>query len=89
MAKYTAKDWEDVRKRFHTSIMADTSLSSPAQNLDTDDWPMEAEWNPAGALCFTDHHRATTEIECDTHPEVDCGNLEHFSTGTLLMNELP
>lgn len=43
MAKYTAKDWEDVRKRFHSSIMADTSLSSLAQNLDTADWPVKGE----------------------------------------------
>lgn len=43
MAKYTAKDWEDVRKRFHTSIMADTSLSSLAQNLDTADWPVKGD----------------------------------------------
>ncbi|MBX3735444.1 MAG: hypothetical protein KF715_02040 [Candidatus Didemnitutus sp.] len=43
MAKYTAKDWEDVRKRFHSSIMADTSLSSLAQNLDIADWPVKGD----------------------------------------------
>jgi len=43
MAKFTAKDWEDVRRRFHSSIMADTSLSSLAQNLDTADWPVKGD----------------------------------------------
>lgn len=43
MAKFTAKEWDDIRKRFHNSIMADTSLSSLAQNLDTADWPVKGE----------------------------------------------
>lgn len=43
MAKFTAKEWDDIRKRFHHSIMADTSLSSLAQNLDTADWPVRGE----------------------------------------------
>ncbi|MBI2514557.1 MAG: hypothetical protein HYV96_21490 [Opitutae bacterium] len=43
MAKFTAKEWEEIRKRFHHSIMADTSLSSLAQNLDTADWPVKGE----------------------------------------------
>ena len=43
MAKFTSKDWDDVRKRFRSSIMADTSLSSLAQSLDTADWPVKGE----------------------------------------------
>lgn len=43
MAKFTAKEWDDIRKRFHNSIMADTSLNSLAQNLDTADWPVKGE----------------------------------------------
>lgn len=43
MAKFTAKEWDDIRKRFHNSIMADTSLHSLAQNLDTADWPVKGE----------------------------------------------
>jgi hypothetical protein len=35
MPKYTAPEWEDIRKKFRHSIMADTSLVSLAQNLDT------------------------------------------------------
>ncbi|MGJ3243352.1 MAG: hypothetical protein ACFE0O_10415 [Opitutales bacterium] len=33
--------WNTVRKSFHTSIMVDTRLSSLAENLDLDPWPIE------------------------------------------------
>ncbi|MBA4138389.1 MAG: hypothetical protein C0518_13855 [Opitutus sp.] len=43
MPKFTAQEWDDIRKRFHTSIMADTSLVSLAQNLDTKEWPISGD----------------------------------------------
>ena len=43
MAKYTSTDWDDVRKKFRNSIMAETSLVSLAQNLDMADWPHSGE----------------------------------------------
>ncbi len=39
MAKYTSAEWDEIRKKFRHSIMADTSLVSLAQNLDTKEWP--------------------------------------------------
>jgi hypothetical protein len=36
----TAKEWDEVRSTFATSIMVDTPLSSLAQNLDGPDWPL-------------------------------------------------
>lgn len=39
MAKFTSSEWDDIRKKFRSSIMADTSLVSLAQNLDTQEWP--------------------------------------------------
>jgi len=39
MAKFTSNEWDDIRKKFRHSIMADTSLVSLAQNLDTKEWP--------------------------------------------------
>jgi hypothetical protein len=41
--KSTAKDWDDVRTAFSTSIMVDTALSSLAQNLDATDWPIKGK----------------------------------------------
>jgi len=41
--KSTAKEWDEVRTAFSTSIMVDTSLSSLAQNLDAPDWPIRSK----------------------------------------------
>lgn len=41
--KSTAKDWDEVRTAFSTSIMVDTALSSLAQNLDAADWPIKGK----------------------------------------------
>lgn len=40
--KFTAKDWDEVRLSFASSIMVDTALSSLAQNLEGPDWPIKA-----------------------------------------------
>ncbi len=41
--KSTAKDWDEVRTAFATSIMVDTSINSLAQNLDAAEWPLKAK----------------------------------------------
>jgi hypothetical protein len=41
--KFSAKEWDEVRMGFHTSIMVDTSLNSLAQNLDAPDWPLHGK----------------------------------------------
>lgn len=52
--KLTAKDWDEVRMGFHTSIMVDTSLNSLAQNLDAPDWPLHGkEETPAKYIDLT------------------------------------
>ncbi len=43
MAKYTTTEWDEIRKKFRHSIMADTSLVSLAQNLDTMEWPHKGD----------------------------------------------
>jgi len=43
MAKFNSPEWDEVRKKFRHSIMADTSLVSLAQNLDTKEWPHAGE----------------------------------------------
>jgi hypothetical protein len=43
MPKYSATEWDEIRKKFRHSIMADTSLVSLAQNLDTKEWPLKGE----------------------------------------------
>ena len=41
--KSTAKDWDEVRSAFATSIMVDTPLNSLAQNLDGPEWPIKGK----------------------------------------------
>ena len=43
MGKFNSKEWDEIRKKFRHSIMADTSLVSLAQNLDTQEWPNKGE----------------------------------------------
>lgn len=43
MAKFNSTEWDEIRKKFRNSIMADTSLVSLAQNLDTKEWPHSGE----------------------------------------------
>jgi hypothetical protein len=43
MAKFNTTEWEEIRKKFRHSIMADTSLVSLAQNLDTKEWPHKGD----------------------------------------------
>lgn len=54
MSKFTAQDWDEVRRKFRNSIMADTSLHSLAQNLDINDWPVRGEEEkPSKYIDFT------------------------------------
>lgn len=39
----TAKEWNEVRTAFASSIMVDTSLNSLAQNLDGPEWPIKGK----------------------------------------------
>lgn len=41
--KSTAKEWDEARTAFASSIMVDTALSSLAQNLDAPDWPIRGK----------------------------------------------
>ena len=49
----TAKDWDDVRTSFSSSIMVDTSISSLAQNLDGLEWPFKG--NDEKASTYLDY----------------------------------
>lgn len=54
MAKFNSSEWDEIRKKFRHSIMADTSLISLAQNLDTKEWPHDGEdEKPSKYIDFT------------------------------------
>lgn len=68
MRKYNAADWDEVRKKFRNSIMAETSLISLAQNLDMEEWPVAGdEEKPTKYIDFTwDELLMLPEIEGKT-----------------------
>lgn len=41
--KFTEKDWDEARTAFASSIMVDTQISSLAQNLDGEAWPIKSK----------------------------------------------
>lgn len=58
--------------------------------FDTEDWYVEAEWDEAGARCFSPHNRFHSNVQCyDAKKQAGCGSLSSFSAGTLLMTETP
>ena len=56
--------------------------------VDTNEWYLDGEWDAGGARCFTSHNRASGPTDCPVTPE-GCGDLQHFGSGTLIMNEIP
>jgi hypothetical protein len=66
---------------------------------DTEPWTFEAEWQPQGARCLSQQRVYELQVQLgatsdNTLPPcivsrvtADCGNLAHFSSDTLLMNE--
>lgn len=53
-SRHTAKEWDEVRAAFASSILVDTSLSSLAQNLEGADWPLKGTGEtPAGYIDLT------------------------------------
>lgn len=39
--RHTAREWDEIRRAFCSSILVDTSLNSLAQNLEGRDWPVK------------------------------------------------
>jgi hypothetical protein len=56
---------------------------------DTETWPVEAEWTPAGARCIQRLRVPANGVPpcADRLRSADCGDPRHFQDGTLIMNE--
>ncbi len=57
---------------------------------DSENWPLEAEWDANGARCAVRErlHSAGFEPPCmDRLASPDCGDLAHFEKGTLVISE--
>jgi uncharacterized protein YjbI with pentapeptide repeats len=60
--------------------------------VDTSNFRVEAEWDAHGARCVTNARRAPedADLSCvDSTFAASCGDLSHFDSGTLIINEIP
>jgi hypothetical protein len=59
--------------------------------VDTEEWPFEAEWDVDGARCVVERRVifASGEVPAclPAEPPAGCGDPAHFASGVLLMNE--
>jgi len=57
---------------------------------DSENWNLEAEWDEDGALCAVRDRIAGMNPSCaDELEDDDCGDLDHFAEGTILITEVP
>lgn len=58
--------------------------------VDSDPWILEAEWDADGARCISSARLPALPLPSCLSDLVrdDCGDLEHFATGTLIMTEV-
>lgn len=69
--KSTTRQWDDVRNAFSTSIMADTSLQSLAENLDLPAWPIKGRTEtPANYIDLTFEELVETLADKGQPPEL-------------------
>lgn len=69
--KSTARQWDDVRTTFASSIMADTSLHSLAENLDLPAWPIKGRMEtPASYIDLTLDELVETLADKGQPPEL-------------------
>ncbi len=66
--KSTAKDWDEVRSAFGTSIMVDTSLNSLAQNADGPEWPIRSKDETPAKYIDLDFEEATELLQLKGQP---------------------
>jgi hypothetical protein len=64
-----AKEWDQVRTAFSSSIMVDTALASLAQNLDGLEWPLAGKSETPGNYIDFTHEELVAEFAQRGHPE--------------------
>ncbi len=82
-----AKEWDEVRTAFATSIMVDTSISSLAQNLDGPDWPIKGKDETPARYIDLDYEAAVELLALKTQPESRLDELMVILRDTLSFDE--
>jgi hypothetical protein len=82
-----AKEWDQVRTSFATSIMVDTSLSSLAQNLDGPDWPLKGPGETPSAYIDLSYDEVAELLALKNQPPERLNQLIDILRDTLAFDD--
>lgn len=82
-----AKEWDEVRTAFATSIMVDTSISSLAQNLDGPDWPIKGKDETPARYIDLDYEAAVELLALKNQPASRLDELMIILRDTLSFDD--
>jgi hypothetical protein len=83
----SAKEWDQVRSAFATSIMVDTALSSLAQNLDGPDWPLKGKAETPSAYIDLTYDEVTELLALKGQPPERLDQLLEILRDTLAFDD--
>jgi hypothetical protein len=82
-----AKEWDQVRVAFSTSIMVDTALTSLAQNLDTADWPIKGKEETPSVYIDLTYDEASALLALKGQPPETIDRLTSILKETLAFDD--
>lgn len=86
-ARYTERQWDEVRRAFCSSILADTPLVSLAQNLEGREWPLRGPDEKPSAYIELEFHLMREQLALRGQPPAVADQLIDILKETLAFDE--
>lgn len=86
-ARYTEREWDEVRRAFCSSILADTPLVSLAQNLEGGEWPLTGPNEKPSAYIELEYAEMREQIALRGQPPRVADQLIDILKETLAFDE--
>lgn len=86
-SRYTARDWDAVRRSFSSSILVDTPLSSLAQNLEGLDWPLPGRAETPAAYLYLSFDEMKAQLVLRGQPPRAADHLIEILRETLAFDD--
>ena len=86
-AHTTPEQWDELRLAFHRSLLADTPLSSLAQNIDGCAWNVEGPEEKPSAYIDLSHQELLLRLRARNLPPILIDHLADILRGTLAFDE--
>lgn len=80
-------DWDKLRREFHHSLLADTSLSALADNIDGCRWPVKGPAETPSPYIALDHAAAIARLQAVGQPPSALDKLAEILRATLAFDE--